>query len=813
MKIYLGSSVTDLYYLRALRDRLYAMDVEPFLYDEVIRTDDVWNTSVKQKLSEADIFVPYCSSDYFSNEWCKNEVEYAYSLYKDSNIKILPITSVSKVLQPPLNEFESYSKSDYAIDDIAKIIIKQGKQKPSQTTIKDIFSVYEIAFQNLADNIEKENPSYTEFLIYQQRFLENISLTKLYGDNETRKTERAEIINRINGISKSISGKTFNDICRRVEKSINGNKPVQPKEQGKIRLSPSLFVNHDAVGLIGTGGFADVYSGVKVSTGKIEAIKVLRSVLRHIPEYQRRFFRGAEQQQKLKHKNIADVFEIDYRNGLYTMEYMDWGDLGRWMSIKKLKTDEIIELFNNICDAVAFAHDNGVLHRDIKPGNILLNHAGEVKLTDFDLAYFQEMTGYTRTGAALGSLPFIAPELLSDSRNCTRQSDIYGVGVVLYYLLTGKASLLATMDKQDILEELEEVGRESFIDCVMGAIDRKPFKRFPDIRKLKEAINSISRSTPQRIYTPNTKAQLNKKTLSLLENNQIWSKATIEDQDDAIHNVASVVEAELALIGIYNQKCNGITNRIAEFQCKLTGIILNLIPGSIYQMGVSDIEGEYSYCQSIYPDWQRKWNDREIPAHNVKIPPFFAAKYSVRQLEWDRFKEYLGLRDKRKFIGENNPIDQVSWDDIQPFLKEFNFRLFSEAEWEYACRAGSSTRFFWGNEFDETYCWYSGNAQNSSQSVLLHENKSNAFGLVDMLGNIWDWCEDDWHDDYSGAPIDNIPWKMGKPRHSVQRGGAWNNHPPGCRSTFRSSWAREDRLDNTGFRVAKSLIKSNKDLE
>ena len=159
------------------------------------------------------------------------------------------------------------------------------------------------------------------------------------------------------------------------------------------------------------------------------------------------------------------------------------------------------------------------------------------------------------------------------------------------------------------------------------------------------------------------------------------------------------------------------------------------------------------------------------------------------------------------FKGFNLPCENISWNYCQNFIKILNedgskFRLPSESEWEYCCRAGTTTRFYTGNsESDLSRAgWYNGNSGNKTHPV--GQKQPNAWGLYDMHGNVWEWCEDDYHDDYNGAPTDGSAL-IDNPRGSrrVLRGGSWSRSSRSCRSAYRRGNDPGDRFDNDGFRL------------
>lgn len=175
-------------------------------------------------------------------------------------------------------------------------------------------------------------------------------------------------------------------------------------------------------------------------------------------------------------------------------------------------------------------------------------------------------------------------------------------------------------------------------------------------------------------------------------------------------------------------------------------------------------------------------------------------------------------------LGDGYPVYNVSWEDAQAFVTALNARIVatgqgpltvrlpSESEWEYACRAGSQTRFHFGDSLSvddaceddgvrSRYMWYCGNANGSSQPV--GTKLPNAFGLYDTSGNVWEWCEDWWHGDYTGAPTDGSAWILNPDEpFRILRGGSWDHYAQYCRSALRDGVSPSMRDADVGFRIA-----------
>jgi len=196
----------------------------------------------------------------------------------------------------------------------------------------------------------------------------------------------------------------------------------------------------------------------------------------------------------------------------------------------------------------------------------------------------------------------------------------------------------------------------------------------------------------------------------------------------------------------------------------------------------------------------------EKPVRTVTIGrPFYLARTEVTQRQW---KAVMG-NNPSKFKGPSRPVKQVSWDDCQKFLRELNakrprgwqFRLPSEAQWEYACRAGSQGKYSFSGDQRQLgdYAWYGENSGNRTHDVAT--KRANPWGLFDMHGNVLEWCEDVHQKSYNGAPKDGSAWVQGA-GDRVVRGGSWGHTASYCRSAFRLRGPASARASFVGFRPA-----------
>jgi formylglycine-generating enzyme required for sulfatase activity len=222
------------------------------------------------------------------------------------------------------------------------------------------------------------------------------------------------------------------------------------------------------------------------------------------------------------------------------------------------------------------------------------------------------------------------------------------------------------------------------------------------------------------------------------------------------------------------------------------------IPGGTFLMGSPDDDPNSCYD--------------EHPQHLVTISSFYMSKTTITEEQW-RFVASLPIKNRvldkcPSKNGDNYPVINVSWEEAIEFcarlsrITEKNYRLPSEAEWEYACRAGTTTDFFFGDTLSENQAnFYLMGRENGLMPV--GQFPPNAFGLYDMHGNVWEWCQDNWHSNYNGAPIDGSAWLSGNAGHII-RGGSWNCPPWYCRSAYCLNLDYLSIIN--GFRVVCSSI-------
>jgi formylglycine-generating enzyme required for sulfatase activity len=273
----------------------------------------------------------------------------------------------------------------------------------------------------------------------------------------------------------------------------------------------------------------------------------------------------------------------------------------------------------------------------------------------------------------------------------------------------------------------------------------------------------------------------------------------------------SADRGELVRVGNeWQQKTEQIT--VSGYEQELAkGIAITMlqIPAGSFQMGSPDTEAE-------------RYED-EGPQHRVELHSFFLGKTPVTQAQWQEVASWpqvdLKLEpDPARFKGANRPVEQVDWDAAMEFCRRLSQRtklfytLPSEAQWEYACRACTTSPFAFGDTLTTDLANYDGNYNYGSGPKGQYRGKTtevgsfaaNAWGLQDMHGNVWEWCLDHWHEDYRGAPSDGSAWVSGgEPEKRLLRGGSWDFSPRGCRSAVRDGRPQGSRNLSVGFRLCR----------
>ena len=238
------------------------------------------------------------------------------------------------------------------------------------------------------------------------------------------------------------------------------------------------------------------------------------------------------------------------------------------------------------------------------------------------------------------------------------------------------------------------------------------------------------------------------------------------------------------------------------------------IPAGSFLMGTEEAE-----VIRLNKEYETDWFKCEMPQHRVNLKEFYLGKYPVTQ---EQYQAIMGTNPSYFEDNPKNPVENVSWNDAQAFCQKLNektgkkYRLPSEAEWEYACRAETTTSFYFGETISTDQANYNGNYTFGKGKKGVYREKTtpvgsfsaNKFALYDMHGNVWEWCEDVWHENYENAPKDGSNWNDNHSQSPLRllRGGSWDDDPKDCRSAGRDRNDADNCYDNVGFRLAVSIF-------
>ncbi|MBB3168035.1 bifunctional serine/threonine-protein kinase/formylglycine-generating enzyme family protein [Simiduia aestuariiviva] len=560
-----------------------------------------------------------------------------------------------------------------------------------------------------------------------------------------------------------------------------------------IEPGTELAGRYQVGALLGSGGMGAVYQAFDTNTRKPVALKLLLPGLTRNPQALERFLDEARLSQQLSHPGIVNVYDIqkDGDTWFIVMELLEGQDLRQMMNNRALVRQvfsqaELLDVAKQLCAALRYAHQYTV-HRDIKPENIWLTEEGEYKLMDFGIARVQSTSQRTQTGAAMGTAYYMAPEQIRGAKNLDGRADLYAIGVLLYEMAAGEVPAGVI---KPLRERCPHVSK-SFSNAVMQCLQSNPDERFANADALLAALEEKgSNSIPAGAW--------NKGGDSLPAVS--WEKVAI---------AAGVLVATLVFgvmgFAIYSYDADKAATDAEESAAveaarkNPTGVLVK-VPAGSFVMG--DLTGSDE--------------SNEKPSHRVNINAFWMQEHEVTWAQYQLCIEAnrcSAIRDGDNGWGKGNrPVIKVSARDIRSYISWLSmvskkrFRLPTEAEWEYAARAGSRLNYTWGSTINCDQARYGyrsgGECGDEPEGTLpVKSFAPNAYGLYDMHGNVWEYTQDSWHDSYIGAPIDGSAW-ITKSNFSlyVVRGGSWDAKPSDLRSAKRETFGDMGRT-NLGFRL------------
>jgi formylglycine-generating enzyme required for sulfatase activity len=525
-----------------------------------------------------------------------------------------------------------------------------------------------------------------------------------------------------------------------------------------------------------------------------------------------------------KHPQIPTLFaHLEHEGRQYLIqEFVDGQDLFKELQQQGAFSEAKIRLLlSDLLPILQFIHERNVIHRDIKPENIIRRRSpstsGSVAasshvLVDFGAAKYVSASGQTGTG--IGSAVYVSPEQLRGK--AIFASDIYSLGVTCIHLLTNVSPFeLMDMDGNWIWRNFLE---NYSINRTLGNIlDRMilvaPSQRYQTAQAvLNDLKNLITTDYPASV------TRLARPTYQVKQG--VSSKARITPISTPKSQPVSVIAPALSQFSFEMATVSLNRVGIGKFSKNQLQINTKQKIGRSYFETLGNIQGKAISLEMVYihagkfsigsPANEIDRSDNENPRQTINLPAFFMSRFPITQRQWKVVMD----NNPAIFIGNaDRPVESISWDDVQAFCRTLmehtgrTYRLPSETEWEYACRAGTMTSFCFGEAIASNLANYNGT---NAATAEVGSYPANGFGLHDMHGNVWEWCADNWHEDYDLLPKDGSAWTQGGDRSCrVVRGGSWRDPAHYCRSAKRYHNAANQGDRATGFRLAITLTLKN----
>jgi formylglycine-generating enzyme required for sulfatase activity/predicted Ser/Thr protein kinase len=616
----------------------------------------------------------------------------------------------------------------------------------------------------------------------------------------------------------------------------SGGRPQMappPRRKAFISVGMVLHSRFKLIEPIGEGGMSTVYKAIdlrKVEARASEthvAVKLLTVPLSDFTESLSLLQREAHKLQTLPHPNIVRVIDCDRdgRTVFMTMEYLSGESLKRKLAspdLKGLPAKEAVHILSCVASGLAFAHGNGIVHGDLKPGNVLVTEHGDVKIIDFGIARL--MTRHPRAAGVNGderprlsalTPPYASPEMLENAEPDPRD-DIYALACIAHELLTGRHPFDRIVANEARDSGMKLVRRASMSAAQFRAIahglefDRE--KRTPSVERFMEEFTAGT-----GIRRDHMAALVGAAVLALLLLGYFLYRVRI-DRWLAAHSAPVVV----------------VPRQGEVFRdCPICPLMKALPPGQFAQ-GAADSETQAT--------------PMEKPRHTVGIGyPLGVGVYEITVGEFREFaaatqhksagcQMYDGTWQANSELNWNNvgytqtathPVACVSWRDAREYAAWLShktgqrYRLPSDSEWEYAARAGSPTPRPWSTDL-EAACTHANVADQAAArqypgwkvhpcsdgyvySSPVGSFEPNEFGLHDMLGNVFEWVQDCWHPDYQGAPTDGSAWLSGDCTERDMRGGSWFTAPTLVSNSARNRFEDTYRSNSVGFRLVREI--------